>query len=164
MTANDTHGFKVAAITHRGRLRERNEDALSVCGNVLTGTMREPFALAPTTEPLIMLIADGMGGHARGDVASRTALKILMDRELDCRTLSDWVDALHAANHGLYDLMAEDPDAIGLGTTLVGAVVRRSGLMGFNVGDSRFYRHRQRGLVRLSVDDTPLGTAGSQLR
>ena len=136
---------------------------MSVCGNVLTGTMREPFALAPTTEPLIMLIADGMGGHARGDVASRTALKILMDRELDCRTLSDWVDALHAA-------------PITASTTLWRRTLMPSDL-GRRGGRGReaqrpngLQRWRQPllpaqtgGLVRLSVDDTPLGTAGSQL-
>jgi serine/threonine protein phosphatase PrpC len=95
VSANDTHGFKVAAITHPGRVRERNEDAVSVCDNVLTGTMCEPFSPATAMEPVTMLIADGMGGHARGDVASRTALKILIDRGADCRTLSDRIEALH---------------------------------------------------------------------
>jgi PPM family protein phosphatase len=161
--ADNTREFGIAAITHRGKVRERNEDAVSVCGDLLTGTMSEPFSISTKMEPLIVLVADGMGGHARGDVASRAALKILIDRGSGVRMLSDWVEALHAANHRLYDLMAEDPGVLGLGTTLVGAVLGHRGLVGFNVGDSRLYRQTRRSFVRLSVDDVPLGSTGSKV-
>ena len=155
-------GIEVAAITNPGRLRERNEDALSIHGNVLTGTMREPFASATSAKLLVLLVADGMGGHPRGDVASRTALKTLIDRGSKCITSSGCAEALQAANHRLYDLMEEEPGAVGLGTTVVGAVVSPNGLISFNVGDSRIYRHSQNSLVRLSEDDVPLGTRDFQ--
>lgn len=163
MSKNRQRELQLAAITHRGRVRERNEDALSVCGAVFTGTMQEPVARV-VAEPQILLLADGMGGHAQGDVASRTVLKVLIDRGSQSIVPLDWVDALHTANHRLYDLMGEDLHALGLGTTVAGVVISRSGVITFNVGDSRVYHHGQRGLVCLSEDDVPLGTGSHRTR
>ena len=156
MSPNHAKEIQIAAITHKGRVRERNEDAVAVLGTMLTGTMHEPVVYAATAKPFVLLIADGMGGHAKGDVASQTALKVMMDSELMDLSPSQWVETLHAVNHRLYDLMSEEPQSAGLGTTVVGVSINGDGLTAFNVGDSRAYRHGHRGLVRLSEDDVPL--------
>ena len=88
----------------------------------------------------------------------RTALKILIEHQSDCATPSGCAEALQVANHRLYDLMEEEPATAGLGTTVVGAVVGPNGLISFNVGDSRIYRHGENSFVRLSEDDVPFGT------
>jgi protein phosphatase len=106
------------------------------------------------------MVADGMGGHVGGDVASRTALRILLDASVDCQDLICWARGLQRANGALYDLMAERPNLRGLGTTVVGAILSPQELVHFNVGDSRAYHYNGRKLVRLSHDDVPLGTAG----
>ena len=130
--------ISVAAMTHRGAVRPRNEDAVAVGNELLVGDMEAPRAFRITGSAHVIMLADGMGGHARGELASRTALTMLMSRPT-CNNLISWGDALQEANESLYDLMAERPDVRGLGTTIVGVVFSPSSLIVFNVGDSRAY-------------------------
>ena len=70
--------IEVNAFTHQGRWRESNEDSITVGGWVsdvaMTGPRRSRHDL---TEPFLVAVADGMGGHAAGEVASRYAIKRL---------------------------------------------------------------------------------------
>jgi protein phosphatase len=151
-----------AALTHPGLLRERNEDAVAFDGQLLLGEMKAPRVASLKAERSVLMVADGMGGHLGGDVASRTALEALLTKSVGCRDVAGWTQALQHANDALYDLMARRPSVWGLGTTVVGAVLSPDALIHFNIGDSRAYVYSGDELVRLSEDDVPIGTTGPQ--
>jgi serine/threonine protein phosphatase PrpC len=101
------------------------------------------------------LVADGMGGHAAGDVASRFVAECLAERAADAADGAALSDLLRAIDGQLFSMMRERPVLHGMGTTVAGLHVAPAGLSVFNVGDSRVYRIEQAGLVQLSTDDTP---------
>jgi protein phosphatase len=128
----------VAAATHTGRVRAVNEDAY-------------------LTLPELILVADGMGGHAAGDVAS--SLTVEAFEPLRHRTqlhAADVLEALQRANRAILDESDEHPEKSGMGTTVTGlAIVDEAGSphwLVFNIGDSRVYRIADGGLHQLTVD------------
>jgi protein phosphatase len=151
---------QAAAVTHPGLLRERNEDAVAFDGGLILGEMNVPRVANLPAQGSVLMVADGMGGHVGGDLASRTALNTLLARSDECRDVICWTEALQQANAALYDLMAENPGVRGLGTTVVGAVLSPQALLHFNIGDSRAYHYRGDELIRLSEDDVPVGATG----
>jgi serine/threonine protein phosphatase PrpC len=144
------------AFTHQGAMRPGNEDTVAVGDWV----RRLPMAVPATfehevTAPVVCLVADGMGGHVAGDVASRTVAERLSRRAADATDEAAVVGLLCAANHELFELMSESPVWSGMGTTVAGIAITPSGVVVFNVGDSRIYRIGPAGLVQLSTDDRP---------
>jgi PPM family protein phosphatase len=132
--------LKVTAgnATSIGRVRTVNQDSLLVRARL--------FA-----------VADGMGGHAAGEIASGIAVARL--ERMEARpglSQEDVVSAVEQANHDILDAVRSDPDLTGMGTTLTGlAVVSFAGpahWLVFNVGDSRVYRFANRGVERITVD------------
>jgi PPM family protein phosphatase len=120
----DSRALKVGVGHHTeaGR-RQNNQDAILI--EALPGD-RELFA-----------VADGMGGHKGGQVASRTALNVLGTA---VRGGAGLREAVAEANAAVFDAAARDPDLDGMGTTLV-AVLRTGAFYEVaNVGDSRAYR------------------------
>ncbi|MFW5473256.1 PP2C family protein-serine/threonine phosphatase [Knoellia sp. CPCC 206450] len=118
--------IRSGAATHVGRVRNHNEDAL-------------------IAEGLVYAIADGMGGHAAGEVASGIAVQLL--GELNTRTHvrpEDVVALLRRINGHLLESAARNPEQTGMGTTVAGLTVVDAGgadhWIVFNVGDSRVYR------------------------
>jgi len=147
----------VHALTHRGAVRSGNEDTVAVGDWICANELSRPkaFTLA-LTQPLVAVVADGMGGHAAGEVASHTATAHVVAHGREVTTVADAERLLHEANRAVYDAMARGDGAPGMGTTLVGLVARPEVVVVFNLGDSRAYRHdAQAGLVQLSTDDTP---------
>lgn len=126
-----------AGETNIGRRRAVNEDALL--------TTHDLFA-----------VADGMGGHAAGDVASATAVEVLRLLSGSALTPEDVASALVAANEAILDSASAHPEQRGMGTTVAGlGVVQLSGgahWLVFNVGDSRVYRYAEGTLHQLTVD------------
>jgi PPM family protein phosphatase len=126
------------AVTDVGRARSMNQDAL-------------------IAEPPLFVVADGMGGHAAGDVASRLAIESFVESVGSGPIGAEGViDALAAANQAIVDAAAADPGLDGMGTTIAGLIpVLAAGSehwMVFNVGDSRVYRFVNRQLTQLTVD------------
>ncbi len=126
------------AATHVGRVRDHNEDA------VVAGSR-------------VFAVADGMGGHAAGEVASRIVADALA--ELDERPPArpeDVAGALHEANKRMLDSEASHPEQGGMGTTATGLTLLedegRSDWLVFNVGDSRVYRFSEGRLVPVTRD------------
>jgi serine/threonine protein phosphatase PrpC len=140
----------------------KNEDAVAFDGHLLVGELNVPQVARLAPQCSVVMVADGLGGHAGGDVASRTALKNLLATSAGCRDVVGWTGAIQKANDALYDLMEDRPSIRGLGTTVVGAMLAPDVLLHFNVGDSRAYRYGDAQLTRLSEDDVPLGTTGPQ--
>ena len=96
-----------------------------------------------------------MGGHAAGEVASRMGAEHLASDAAQATDAAAIVALLHKANNALFELMGERPAWYGMGTTVAGMAVAPSGVLVFNVGDSRVYRIEEGALVQLSTDDTP---------
>ena len=107
----------------------------------------------------LFAVADGMGGHAAGEVASSLAVGRfeVLDR-LPVITPEEVRAALAAANQDIVEATEGHADLAGMGTTMTGlGLVQFAGAehwMVFNIGDSRVYRWSGHGLVRLTVDHT----------
>lgn len=145
--------WSVSAFTHRGLVRPMNEDAVAVDVEILTGDMDKPRRFDFTASNCLLMIADGMGGHAQGALASKTVLDHLIadaDRLSHPESCSG---AIEAANERLFAIMFDQPESSGMGTTLAGVSLSTEVLVMFNVGDSRCYRFGPSGLAQLSHDD-----------
>jgi len=98
---------------------------------------------------LLAVLADGMGGHAGGAVASRLAVgAFLMAMEQG----SSLANALDAANRAIGEAARRDPALDNMGTTLVAVVVKGEELRWISVGDSPLYLASRSGLTRLNAD------------
>ncbi len=154
---DDLPHIEVTALSHTGGVRDNNEDSITVAGWVSDVAMSAPrrsrHALA---EPLLLAVADGMGGHAGGEVASRYAIKRLAE-ERASNSAADIGARLATIHAELYQTMKAVPSLLGMGTTVVGLLLSATRAVWFNVGDSRIYRHRGGRLEQLSVDDVPSG-------
>ncbi|RPI44287.1 MAG: serine/threonine-protein phosphatase, partial [Betaproteobacteria bacterium] len=144
-----------AALTHVGLRRVTNEDCIAIGARALNESMSEPWvAVHRLDQPCVCLVADGMGGHPAGDVASHLAAEhlavSLAEPEASDHTL---VAAVHSANRALFTEMARFPAYYGMGTTLAGIVAHESGVRAVNVGDSRVYAFQSGSLEQISIDD-----------
>jgi PPM family protein phosphatase len=130
-----------AALTERGR-RRVNQDAVLV--ERLNGSAT------------LVAVADGMGGHAAGEVASQRALDTLREAVDGGAGLED---AVATANRAVWEVARELPDRKGMGTTLVALLERGAAYTIANVGDSRAYRIDARGVHRLTRDHSFIADA-----
>jgi PPM family protein phosphatase len=148
--------LSVAAFTHVGAVRTRNEDTIAIGDWVMSQSMDQPVTLQRSIDrPTVCLVADGLGGHAGGDVASRFVAERLAGRAAEAADAAALRDLLCALDLELFALMGARPGLEGMGTTVAGLHVAPAGLNIFNVGDSRVYRVGPTGLTQLSTDDTP---------
>jgi len=146
-------GWTIAAFTHRGRVRPANEDAIAIDTRVLTGDMNAPIVMTAPSDGCLQMVADGMGGHAQGAMASRVVLDYLVAAANRISNPGSCAEAIEEANQHLYTLMQQHEAALGMGTTLVGAFLTPTALLTFNVGDSRSYLFSSNQLIQLSHDD-----------
>jgi serine/threonine protein phosphatase PrpC len=125
--------LQAGVATDIGRVREGNEDSYLV-------------------EPPLYAVADGMGGHRGGEVASQLALEVL-ERGLrdDPRELAERV---RAANRAVFDRSAADRKVTGMGTTLTAALIQGGVAKLAHVGDSRAYLLRAGAFRQLTQDHT----------
>jgi serine/threonine protein phosphatase PrpC len=148
--------LRATAFTHVGAVRTRNEDSIAVGDWVMSQSMDQPMTLERTVpRPMVCLVADGLGGHAGGDVASRFVAECLAGRAAEAADAAALAGLLRAVDQALLAMMRERPALHGMGSTVAGLHVAPSGLAVFNVGDSRVWRIASTGLVQLSTDDTP---------
>ena len=154
--------LEVTAFTHQGRVRDGNEDSITVAGWVsdvaMSGLRRSRHEL---TEPVLCAVADGMGGHAAGEIASRYAIKRLAAEPFAGSEASAVAGVLAAINAELYQTMAADRSFRGMGTTVAGLLLSAARVLWFNVGDSRVYRYHDGSLQQLSTDHVPPGARSS---
>lgn len=141
--------LEVGQRSDTGPTRERNEDYADYCLPQDEVERREKGAL--------FLVADGMGGHRAGQVASRSAVEwVRKEYYADpSRDVADSLErAIKTANREVYTQAQSDPILSGMGTTLVAAVIRGRGshVTIANVGDSRAYLLRRNRLAQISID------------
>ena len=143
---------RFAGATNIGRKRDHNEDSISV----------------PENERLA-IVADGMGGHASGEVASRLAVEIINEHfvetgkqqtltwpykvDRDLRThVNRMTTGIMMANLEIWERSQREPRFKGMGTTCVAAYFLDDALIIGHVGDSRCYRARGTDLTQLTED------------
>jgi serine/threonine protein phosphatase PrpC len=140
-----------AGVTDVGRVRETNEDAFCV------------WPLPCPGGPVLLAVADGLGGHQAGEVASHLAIHSLQQAlaELCAAGPSGWTELLRSAMAAAHERIrasaAGDAQRSGMGTTLTAAVVEGGRLWWGHVGDSRAYLWRQGLLTRLTEDHSVAG-------
>lgn len=164
----------LGALSHQGHVRENNEDSYLVLRfgrsleNLITNLDDDLLEQSYTITGYGMLVADGMGGVAGGDIASRLALSKLVELVVDT---SDWILSLKqqrdvtAVLERMTDRFMQIDSAVrreadhdftlqGMGTTLTVAAVLGSDLLVGHVGDSRAYLLRGSTLKQLTTDHT----------
>jgi protein phosphatase len=164
----------LGALSHQGHVRENNEDSYLVLRfgrsleNLMTNLDDDLLAQSYTITGYGMLVADGMGGIAGGEIASRLALSKLVELVVDT---SDWVLSLQRQVdiNTVLDRMTErflqidsavrreadhDYTLQGMGTTLTVAAALGNDLIVGHVGDSRAYLLRGSDLRQLTTDHT----------
>jgi len=142
---------RCAMQTDVGCVRTHNEDAVGC----MIPREDDPFARAGT----LAVVADGMGGHAAGEVASRIALRTMLHEyyRSAATPAAALEHALALANRAICERAAADPACAGMGTTC-SAVAIVGGLAYFaHVGDSRIYLLRGEGFRQLTEDDSLVG-------
>lgn len=148
-------------LTHRGAQREHNEDAVAVGGCTFTGVSSStPYTVTVPILPddaVVVAVADGLGGHAAGEVASAHTVQRVAATGSALASSDRLVSALQAVSSELYQMGAQDPQKQGLGTTVVGLVLTVDTTLWFNVGDSRVYAISGGYAGQLSIDDTAAG-------
>ncbi|KQY07000.1 serine/threonine protein phosphatase [Mycobacterium sp. Root135] len=130
--------LRYAARSDRGLVRANNEDSVYAGARLLA-------------------LADGMGGHAAGEVASQlviAALAHLDDDEPGGDLLSQLNAAVHEGNSAIAGHVEADPDLEGMGTTLTAILFAGNRLGLVHVGDSRGYLLRDGELTQITKDDT----------
>ncbi|WKX71383.1 PP2C family serine/threonine-protein phosphatase [Streptomyces sp. XD-27] len=147
----------VSALSHPGLVRARNEDSLAVGPWTLCGTVTEnpQTLLFPLGTPLLVAVADGLGGQPAGDVASALVVRRLASLGPSLDTEEAVRDAVNVCNRAVHAAADTNPDLVTMGTTVAGAVVLPESLFAFNVGDSRVYDATRDGFREVSVDDNP---------
>ncbi|MEM5777528.1 MAG: Stp1/IreP family PP2C-type Ser/Thr phosphatase [Candidatus Aenigmatarchaeota archaeon] len=106
----------------------------------------------------LYIVCDGMGGHQAGEVASKMAAeefcKVYFSNELEAtKNIKDRIrEALSITNSKIYNYSSEYPDVKGMGTTIVGLVVKGNKAYIFNVGDSRCYLLKRNTILQISED------------
>jgi protein phosphatase len=133
-------GFRVVAVSHVGMIRSGNEDAGLASSRVLA-------------------VADGMGGHAAGEIASGSVIQSLASQLNEVPTKASdvrkWLqDCANIAHANVGDLIADNPDRRGMGTTLSAVIACEDRVVIGHVGDSRIYLWRNDSLTQITTDHT----------
>jgi serine/threonine protein phosphatase PrpC len=128
-----------AAVSHVGKIRANNQDS-GYAGEYL------------------FVVADGMGGHAGGDVASAIAVKRIIETDRQFASGTDAEFALHtaltAANAQLAETVFDHSELTGMGTTVSGLVLVNGQVVIAHIGDSRIYLLREGELSQVTADHT----------
>lgn len=157
--------LSIQAISHKGLVRDNNEDALSIGGLFIRDDSAELTVSIPDDGYFYLLVADGMGGHENGEEASDFALAELKEQfslhQIQPDTFEDDIrEAAHYISYKLNTLAAERGQARPMGCTLTGVVWHYGKTWLINAGDSRTYRFRGGMLRQLTTDETERGLTG----
>ena len=141
----------ISAASWTGRVRSQNEDMVLVDNQFIREDTYHTRIVLSREDRMMIAVADGMGGHSRGDVASNDTLRNLHYFFYDipsCLNISEFNEAMIQYK--------------GMGTTLVGVAYYNNEFYSLNCGDSRLYRFRDRQLVQLTTDHSLSNLVGNE--
>ncbi len=134
-----TAALEIAGLTDPGQIREMNEDH---------------WAYQTVQSGELIMVADGMGGHRTGEIASSLATQALLEsmRELSGTPPEILPRAMQRSNFAVYQQSARRAESRGMGTTLTAALVDGNAAVIGHVGDSRAYLIRDSQITQLTRD------------
>lgn len=133
--------MKISSATSVGKIRAVNEDSFFVS---------EIGSLGAT----LAVVADGMGGHNAGEVASAEAVNTLKDSivETNIPIKELLLQAIQCANNSVYKMSKKTPTLHGMGTTVTACVIKGDKVTAAQVGDSRLYLIRNSEITQITKD------------
>ena len=139
--------MKAFYLTDTGRVREHNEDSVTILKNI--------------SGEYLCVVADGMGGHRKGEVASALTVAHLGKRFTESASIGTKIDAVNwlsdniaEINKEILDYGEENENSKGLGTTVVAAIVTKEFLIFASIGDSSGYVMKNKKLHRVTKPHT----------
>lgn len=134
-------------LTDPGKVRERNEDSVLIIKN--------------DYDEYLLVVADGMGGHTGGEIASNIVVNKIGKRFEEMGRIGSKEDTINwikeivgEANASIYKFTSENPESAGMGTTLVLALYTKDFLLFGNIGDSSGYVLKKGKLHKITTDHT----------
>lgn len=139
--------MEYAYLTDPGKVREHNEDSVIIVKN--------------HNNEYLLAVADGMGGHRGGEIASSIAISHIGKSFRDLGKLGKKEDAIlwiknvvSEANVQIYKYTEENPEAAGMGTTIVMSLLTKDYLLFGNIGDSSGYVYKDKQVHKITNDHT----------
>ena len=134
-------------LTDTGKVRSHNEDSVTIVKN--------------SANEMLMIVADGMGGHRAGEVASSMVVTHMGARFSELSTIGTKLDAVNwlkenvdEINNNIIKYGEENPDSSGLGTTVVMALLTKEFLIFCNIGDSSGFVLKNGALHKITKEHT----------
>ena len=134
-------------LTDTGKIRTHNEDSVTILKNA--------------SNEYLMVVCDGMGGHRKGEVASSMAITALGSRFNKISSIGSKLDAVNwlndsvsEINKSILEYASNNPDSVGMGTTIVVALLTHDYLIFGNIGDSSGFVMKNGGLHKVTKDHT----------
>ncbi len=134
-------------LTDPGQVRDHNEDSVTIVKN--------------EAGEILMAVADGMGGHKGGEIASSIAITHIGKRFVDTSSVGSKDEAINflkevvsEANMLLYKYTENNPESVGMGTTIVIALLTDEFLLFGNIGDSSGFVIKDKKLYKITNDHT----------
>ena len=134
-------------LTDPGIVRDHNEDSVTIVKNI--------------EDEILLAVADGMGGHRGGEIASSIAINIIARRFSEQASIGtkeeaiDWIKRIVIeANTAIYKYTEQNPDSTGMCTTLVMAILTKEFLLFGNIGDSSGYVIKNNKIHKITTDHT----------
>ena len=134
-------------LTDPGKVRERNEDSVLIIKN--------------DADEYLLVVADGMGGHTGGEIASNIVVNKIGKRFEEAGKIGSKEDTINwikeivgEANASIYKYTSENPESEGMGTTLVLALYTKDFLLFGNIGDSSGFVLKKGKLHKITTDHT----------
>lgn len=139
--------FQTYSLSDIGKIRKRNEDSY----------LEKPLKIADDEKAIAMIVADGMGGHRAGDVASKEVINVF-EKNLNNGTNNSLEDLLRnsilEANNSIINMSVAKKELKGMGTTCTALVLANNKAFIAHVGDSRAYLVRKNTIKQLTKDHT----------
>lgn len=133
--------MKISSATGVGKVRSLNEDSFFVSD-------------VCTNDTVLAIVADGMGGHNAGEVASAEAVNAIKESNFcsgkDIKTVLS--DAIACANNAIYKMSTKNPQLHGMGTTTTACVITQNKVTVAHVGDSRLYLIHSGEMTQITKD------------
>lgn len=134
-------------LTDPGKVRDHNEDSVTIVKN--------------SSGEILMAVADGMGGHKGGEIASSIAIGCIGKRFMATSSVGNKEDAIafikeivSEANILLYKYTTDNPESMGMGTTIVLALLTKDFLLFGNIGDSSGFVMKDEKMYKITTDHT----------
>ena len=138
--------MKICSASSTGKVRAVNEDSFFVSD-------------ATAADTVLAVVADGMGGHNAGEVASAEVVNVLKNSDFseNADTKKALLDAIEYANNTVYKMSTRSPELHGMGTTVTACVIAGNKVTAAQVGDSRLYLMRDGKITQITTDHSLVG-------